>query len=231
MPTLALNKNEVGWGGCVKKSYLCIRIKARHMKLILMTTPYFFVEEHQILNALFDEGLELLHLRKPDTEPVYSERLLSLIDESYRKRIVVHDHFYLKSEYGLKGIHLNHRNPELPPRYKGHISCSCHTPAEVVAHKKACNYVFLSPIFGNQQSGVAAPFTLAKLREMQREKIIDRKVMALGGIDLDTIRTARDLGFGGAVVLGDIWNRFSIHSADDYKGLISHFRKLRRAAE
>ena len=45
------------------------------MKLILMTTPYFFVEEHQILNALFDEGLEILHLRKPSTEPVYSERL------------------------------------------------------------------------------------------------------------------------------------------------------------
>ena len=87
------------------------------MKLILMTTPYFFVEEHQILNALFDEGLEILHLRKPETEPVYSERLLTLIPETYRKRIVVHDHFYLKSEYGLKGIHLNHRNPELPPKY------------------------------------------------------------------------------------------------------------------
>ena len=59
-----------------------------------MTTPYFFVEEHQILNVLFDEGLEILHLRKPDTEPVYSERLLTLIQENYRKRIVVHDHFY-----------------------------------------------------------------------------------------------------------------------------------------
>ena len=41
------------------------------MKLILMTTPSFFVEEHQILNALFEEGLERLHLRKPNTEPVY----------------------------------------------------------------------------------------------------------------------------------------------------------------
>ena len=60
------------------------------MKLILMTTPYFFVEEHQILNSLFDEGLEILHLRKPNTEPVYSERLLSLLDESSRKRIFIH---------------------------------------------------------------------------------------------------------------------------------------------
>ena len=117
------------------------------MKLILMTTPYFFVEEHQIINALFDEGLEILHLRKPETEPVYSERLLTLIDESYRKRIVVHDHFYLKNEYNLKGIHLNQRNPELPPKYKGHLSCSCRTEQEVTQHKKACDYVFLSKRF------------------------------------------------------------------------------------
>ena len=86
------------------------------MKLILMTTPHFFVEEHRILTSLFEEGLELLHVRKPETEPVYSERLLSLIPDSFHKQIVVHDHFYLKEEYGLRGVHLNHRNPELPPR-------------------------------------------------------------------------------------------------------------------
>lgn len=127
------------------------------MKLILMTTPYFFVEEHQILNALFDEGLEILHLRKPSTEPVYSERLLTLIPESYRKRIVVHDHFYLKNEYNLKGIHLNHRNPELPQKYKGHISCSCHTADEVMMHKKVCDYVFLSPIFDSISKKIIHP--------------------------------------------------------------------------
>lgn len=202
------------------------------MKLILMTTPYFFVEEHQILTALFDEGLEVLHLRKPNTEPVYSERLLSLLSESYRKRIVVHDHFYLKNEYNLKGIHLNHRNPELPPKYKGHISCSCHTADEVRAHKKACDYVFLSPIFDSiSKQGYSSQFPLQTLRQMQQDKVIDRKVMALGGVDLDHIKMAKDLGFGGAVVLGDIWNRFSIHSTEDFKGLINHFRKLRRAAE
>ena len=90
-----------------------------------MTRPDFFVEESQIITALFDEGLELLHVRKPESEPVYSERLLSLIPDNYHKNIVVHDHFYLKGEYGLKGIHLNARNTQLPHNYKGHISCSC----------------------------------------------------------------------------------------------------------
>lgn len=202
------------------------------MKLILMTTPYFFVEEHQILNALFDEGLDILHLRKPETEPVYSERLLTLISEDYRKRIVVHDHFYLKNEYGLKGVHLNHRNPELPPKYKGHISCSCHTAQEVVQHKRACNYVFLSPIFNSiSKENYSSRFTAVQLRELAQSKVIDRKVMALGGIGLDNIDQLAGLGFGGAVVLGDIWNRFSVHSTQDFRELILHFRNLRKAAE
>ena len=82
-----------------------------------MTRPEFFVEEHQILTALFDEGLDTLHLRKPNSEPVYSERILSLIPDRYRKKIVVHDHFYLKQEYGLKGIHLSNRNTEVTQIY------------------------------------------------------------------------------------------------------------------
>lgn len=202
------------------------------MKLILMTTPYFFVEEHQILNALFDEGLDILHFRKPNTEPVYSERLLTLIPECYRKRIVVHDFFYLKNEYKLKGIHLNHRNPELPPKYKGHISCSCHTPEEVMLHKKKCDYVFLSPIFDSiSKEDYSSTFTKADLQVLARQKVIDRKVMALGGVDLENMATIKALGFGGAVILGDIWNRFSIYSTENFKELIAHFRRLRKAAE
>ena len=105
------------------------------MKLIVTTTPTYFVEEDKIITALFDEGLEILHLRKPDTAPVYAERLLTLIPEKYHKRIVVHGHFYLKEEYKLKGIHLNQRNPLIPENYSGHISTSCHSLDEVKEKK------------------------------------------------------------------------------------------------
>ena len=108
------------------------------MKLILITTPEYFVEEDQILNALFEEGLDTLHLRKPGTEAVYAERLLTLIPEKYHKKIVIHDHFYLCNEYKLKGIHLNSRNPIAPDNYSGHISASCHTLEEVQEDKKTC---------------------------------------------------------------------------------------------
>ena len=33
------------------------------MKLIVVTTPTFFVEEDKIITALFEEGLDILHLR------------------------------------------------------------------------------------------------------------------------------------------------------------------------
>lgn len=200
------------------------------MKLILMSTPYFFVEEHQILTALFDEGLELLHLRKPATEPVYSERLLSLLSDSCRKKIVVHDHFYLKNEYNLRGIHLNSRNPEPPRGYKGQISRSCHSAEEIMAEKKKYDYLLLSPIFDSiSKADYPAAFSQAELRDLGRRKVIDRKVMAMGGISIDNIGQLRDYGFGGAVVLGAIWNRFNMHTAADFKELISHFRKLRKA--
>ena len=53
------------------------------MKLIVVTTPTFFVEEDKIITALFEEGLDILHLRKPETPAMYSERLLTLIPEKY----------------------------------------------------------------------------------------------------------------------------------------------------
>ncbi len=199
------------------------------MKLILMSTPTFFLEEHQILKALFDEGLEIFHLRKPNTEPIYSERLLSLLPESYRKQIVVHDHFYLKSEYKLKGIHLSERNMDLPNNYKGGLSCSCRSLEELPGLKKTFDYVIYQPLFEEWGSKATVQST-GTLLAARRAKNIDKKVMGMGNVDLDNISLARDLGFGGVVLLGAIWNRFNTHTTQDFKDIIVHFRKLRKAA-
>ena len=199
------------------------------MKLILMTTPFFFIEEHQILTALFDEGLEALHLRKPGTEPILSERLLSLIPDTYRRRIVVHDHFYLKEEYGLRGIHLNQRNPELPVNYKGHISCTCYSFDEVAQRKRMMDYVLLSRVL--PEAGDAPRFTPDALRKQVELGLIDRKVYAQGNIGLDNVAEIKACGFAGAVLFGDIWSRFNIYSNQDYKEILARFRKLRKVAD
>ena len=85
----------------------------------------------------------------------------------------------------------------------------------------------------DSQSNPADKSTLTAemLREASKKKLIDKKVYALGGMNLDNISMAKDLGFGGVVICGDLWNRFDIHNELDYKALISHFEKLRKAVE
>ena len=200
------------------------------MKLIIMTKATFFVEEDKILTTLFEEGLENLHLYKPGSEPVFSERLLTLLSDDYYRHITVHDHFYLREEYGLRGIHLNTADGELPYGYKGHVSRTCHAIDELREAKKRSQYVFLKTIF-DSQSNPADKQTLSyeALKAASRQGLIDRRVYAMGGMSLDNVKLMRDLGFGGVVICGDLWNRFNIHQGQDYKELIQHFGKLQKA--
>jgi len=199
------------------------------MKLIVMTKPTFFVEEDKILANLFEEGLENLHLYKPGASPMYSERLLTLLGEGYHSKITVHGHFYLKEEYRLKGIHIDDAHTEPPSGYKGNVSRTCHLIEELKEAKKKANYVFLHSIFDSQTNvDEKASFTMEQLEEAAKNGLIDKKVYALGGMNLDTIKAVKDLGFGGIVICGDLWNRFNIHNEIDYKALLNHFEKLRK---
>jgi thiamine-phosphate pyrophosphorylase len=200
------------------------------MKLIVMTRATFFVEEDKILTTLFEAGLDNLHLYKPGAEPIYSERLLTLLSDDYYGKITVHDHFYLKDEYHLRGIHINTAQGDTPAGYRGNVSRTCHAVSELKEAKKRSNYVFLKTLFDSQSNkNDKATLTMDELREASKQGLIDKKVYAMGGMNLDTIPVASDLGFGGVVICGDLWNRFNIHNELDYKELIAHFEKLRKA--
>ena len=202
------------------------------MKLIVITKPTYFVEEDQILTALFDEVLEILHLRKTDPAPVYAERLLTLIPEKYRKRIVVHGNFYLKDEYKLKGIHLNSHNAVIPNNYNGTITTSCHSLEEVKEKKPHFEYVFLSPVFDSiSKEGYHASFTPEQIRTASKNNIIDKHVIALGGINENNILQVKDFGFGGCAILGGLWNQFDSEHDYNYNNLIEQFKKLKHLAD
>lgn len=199
------------------------------MKLIIMTKSTFFVEEDKILATLFDEGMDNLHLYKPGSSPIYSERLLSLIPEDYYGRITVHDHFYLKDEYNLSGIHIDTQASMPPIGYKGRIGRTCTDLCVLKEMKKQSNYIFLRNIFDSQyEYGQKSSFTMNELESAADKGLIDKKVYALGGMNSDNLRIAKELGFGGIVICGDLWNKFDIHSQTDYKELISHFEKLKK---
>lgn len=148
------------------------------MRLILLTQPFFFDGEAEILNRLFHQGLPTLHLRKPQATTEAVTALISQIDAEFRDRIVLHNH----------ALH------------------SCHTFEEVCANKEKSDYVFLSPIFNSiSKQGYKAAFTEQELRQAHADGIIDDKVVALGGITPVNTLKALALGFGGVAVLGDVW--------------------------
>ena len=90
----------------------------------------------------------------------------------------------------------------------------------------------LKTLFNSQSNpSDKSTLTMEELREASRRGLIDKKVYAMGGMNLDNISVAKELGFGGVVICGDLWNRFDIHNELDYKALISHFEKLRKAVE
>lgn len=192
------------------------------MKLIVITTPQFFEGEAAAITSLFRAGLEILHLRKPGASATDIERLLCQLPPAYLKRIVTHEHFPLAPAFGLKGVHLNVRNPQVPAGYAGHISCSCHSFAEVVQRKHHCHYVFLSPIYNSiSKEGYSSAFSCKELQQARQAGILDSKVIALGGITRNLLPEIASLGFGGAALLGDIWQ----HKASS---LIPHFLSLRQ---
>ena len=200
------------------------------MKLVIMTKPTFFVEEDKILTTLFEEGMENLHIHKPESSPMYSERLLSLLSENYYRKITVHDHYYLKTEYNLGSIHIDDPASPVPEGYKGKYSRTCTELSQLKDFKKKSEYVFLKGVFDSlSEPGIKSHFTNEELEKAAQNGLIDRHVYAMGGMNLENIRTIKELGFGGIVICGDLWNRFDIHNEIDYKRLINHFEKLRKS--
>lgn len=193
-------------------------------KLIVLTTPYFFPDEGQIISRLFEEGLERLHLRKPGCTAEELTALISTIPLIYYPRIILHDWFSIAVERHLGGVHLNRRNPVPPDNFTGSISRSCHSLQEV-EQSRHCDYVFLSPLFDSiSKEGYRRAFSMEELAAASSGGIINEKVFALGGIDTTTLPLLKDLPFGGVAVLGTLWGKEV--SIDQSDRIIKHLKQI-----
>lgn len=187
------------------------------MEWIVITSPGFLQGEADFIDRLFNHGLDRLHLRKPGADIGECRRLLDGISREWLPRIVVHDNFGLCREYGLGGVHLNGRNPMAPPNHEGSVSRSCHSLEEISRYKGVCDYLTLSPIFNSiSKQGYMAAFEPEQLAAARDSGLIDRRVIALGGVTLENIPRVRELGFGGVAILGDVWQRMADGSVDEY---------------
>lgn len=187
------------------------------MEWIVITSPGFLQGEADFIDRLFGHGLDRLHLRKPGADIGECRRLLDGISREWLPWIVVHDNFGLCREYGLGGVHLNGRNPMAPPNHEGSVSRSCHSLEEISRYKGECDYLTLSPIFNSiSKQGYMAAFGPGQLAAARDSGLIDRRVIALGGVTLENIPRVKELGFGGVAILGDVWQRMADGNVDEY---------------
>lgn len=177
---------------------------------IVITLPYFFDGEAEQIVQLLHSSVDLIHIRKPESKAEELERLIMSIPSEYYPRLVLHDHHELAMKYHLHGVHLNGRNPQPPMGWEGSVSKSCHSLEEVKEWKEKCDYVSLSPIFDSiSKQGYHAAFSSTEIEEARRVGIIDKKVLALGGVTFNKIDDVLRMGFGGGMILGDAWKNLS----------------------
>jgi len=182
------------------------------MKFILLTHPKTQANEAALLNTFFEEGLQTLHLHKPDYDVAQLQEYLNEIDTKWHPKIVLHTypsnlapHHPLNDiTANLKGIHL----PEkvrmeamfLPNKFKV-ISTSFHHLKDLLACEGEYEYLFISPIFNSiSKQGYQAAFELDDLADAMSRSAYP--VIGMGGIAVDKMQTVRDLGFSGVGILG-----------------------------
>ncbi|MBQ7819542.1 MAG: thiamine phosphate synthase [Bacteroidales bacterium] len=183
------------------------------MKTIIITAEKPLKNEFKYIEAILDEGIDNIQIRKPLSIDNSIRLILDNIKEEYHSRIILNGRFSLIDTYkNIGGIHANSRNNIIPENFKGIKGYSCHTIKEVESKKEIFDYMFLSPIYDSiSKEGYKANFSFTELKDATKEGIISEKVYALGGITPDKIPQIKDLGFGGVVFMGYIWNSSDIN--------------------
>lgn len=182
-----------------------VRTDSCGFRVIVITEPRPVQGEAEAIAGLLD-GIAgcRVHLRKPGAEESLMRRLIESLPERLYPQITLQEHLALAPEYGLGGVHPTSRFPDVPAGYKGLVSRSCHSFEEVSECRDA-DYMFLSPIFDSiSKKGYASSFTDAQLRGAAGN-VIDRRVIALGGIRPEHFPLLKEYGFGGAAFLGYVW--------------------------
>lgn len=193
------------------------------MKLIVISNPINIDNEHSILTSLFEAGLTYFHLRKPEFTAKELEEYIQAIPQQHRNKVVLHSHHPLAVEYGLKGIHFTYKNP-----YQGfdnfpkemHRSASLHSLEEIENAAPLFQYLFISPVFDSiSKVDYKTQIDKTALKMFLQKEDKTSEIIALGGINSDTIAEAADMGFDGIALLGSIW--MSAEPIESFKLLLN----------
>lgn len=184
-------------------------------RLIGITLPQYediLKEKKKICDLLQSNKIEYFHIRKPDFDKEQMKAWIKDFPLEYRQRLCLHDYIELAKEFQIGGVHLNNRNNyEIPSNFTGRISRSCHSFSELEKWKSKCDYLFLSPIYNSiSKENYKSRFTKSELKKASEKGIIDQKVFALSGVEPKNFSELKEIGFGGAAIMGSIWQNNEI---------------------
>ncbi|KAA1243772.1 thiamine phosphate synthase [Aquimarina sp. RZ0] len=178
--------------------------------IIVLTSEKPLDNEAIQINALFDAGLEILHLRKPTYTIDGYRALLDQIHVKYHSRIMTHQFPELTTEYQLRGIHLQEQarldledaldvTMQIYSNKGFSVSSSFHSKEDIKACTTDFEYVLLSPVFGSisKKGYEGKGFNVQDL---------DATIIGMGGINESTLAETYALGFKGVGILGGVWN-------------------------
>lgn len=178
--------------------------------MIVITNPFFIEDEIDILHSLLEEGLSLLHIRKPDFSKLEMAQFINQIKLEFRDRIVLHSHHFLSEDFGINRIHFSEKERNHLIEFSARISKPCRYKSTSTHSIDDFNslenfdYAFLSPIFKSISKENYHPKT-DLFEELKSRKNYKTKVIALGGIDAENIQKTLKNGFDDVALLGTIW--------------------------
>lgn len=170
--------------------------------MIVITNPTAVNHEINSIHSLFENGLELLHIRKPDYSEMEMVSFLTAIGSDFRNHLVLHSHHHLAHSFGINRLH----NPKETKEITNAVfSTSTHSIPEFNALENNYSYAFLSPVYPSISKQGYAP-TENHLEAIKERSNFNTKLVALGGISAENIVETIQKGFDEVALLGSIWN-------------------------
>lgn len=179
--------------------------------MIVITSPSAISNEISSIDSLFEEGLSLLHIRKPEFSEVEMIQFIDNIKVEFRSNLVLHNHHQLAEDFGINRLHFSEKgrkdSHDYPARFSKpcRYSTSTHYIEDFNSLEKDFEYAFLSPVF--KSISKEAYYPVKDLFEALKSRTnFKTKVVALGGIDAENIKRTLENGFDDVALLGSIWN-------------------------
>ena len=193
--------------------------------MIVITNAISIRNEIKLIHQLLEEGLELLHVRKPDFLEEEMKVFLYEIKSEFRNKLVLHSHHHLAVGFGINRLHVTGNNRvqllTRPDRFLKPVRCktsiestSIHSIQDFNTLSKDFDYAFLSPIYPS----ISKPDYVSEVNHFETIKKrvnFSTKLVALGGISSENIQQTLENGFDDVALLGSIWN--SNKSIENFK--------------